>query len=187
MTAYIAAACRSPVAPRGGGFAALSLDALGAPVLLAALAQANLTPRDVDEVILSNALGAGGNPARIVALAAGLPDHVAGLSIDRQCAGGMDAILLARMMVLAGEADVVVAGGVESYSRRPVRLRTHPDGRPPEAYDQASFTPWPDRDPHMTAAAAALARSTGISRASQDNWAMTSHAKARAAIASPEK
>ena len=90
-------------------------------------------PTEVDEVILSNALGAGGNPARRVALAAGLPDRVAGLTIDRQCAGGLDAILLARALVDCGLADVVLAGGVESYSRRPLRLATDPDGGPPVA------------------------------------------------------
>ncbi len=88
----ILAARRTAVVPKGGKFAALEPHQLAAPVLTACLADAGLTPEDVGEVILSNALGAGGNPARIAALAAGLPEHVAGLSIDRQCAGGLDAI-----------------------------------------------------------------------------------------------
>lgn len=178
MTAYIIAACRSAVVPRGGAFAALSLEALGAPVLQDALMQAGLAPELVDEVILSNAIGGGGNPARLVALAAGLPERVAGLSIDRQCAGGLDALLLARAMVQSGAAQVVVAGGVESYSRRPLRLRTFADGRPPEPYDQPPFSPWPDRDPDMGEAADRLAQSMGLSRAAQDAWAIESHAKA---------
>jgi acetyl-CoA C-acetyltransferase len=180
MTALIISACRSAVVPRGGAFAALSLGDLGAPVLRAALAQSGIDPAQVDEVIVSNAIGGGGNPARLIALAAGLPEHVAGLSIDRQCAGGLDALLLARAMVLSGSADVVVAGGVESYSRRPLRLRTYPDGRAPEPYDQPPFVPWPTRDPDMAAAADELAREYGISRAAQDAWAIDSHAKARA-------
>lgn len=180
MTAFMIAARRSAVAPKGGAFAALSLHDLGAPVLLAALQSAGLSPEDVDEVIVSNALGAGGNPARQIALAAGLPERVAGLSTDRQCAGGLDAVLLARQMILAGDARVVLCGGVESYSRRPTRLRTFADGRAPEAYDQAPFTPWPDRDPDMAVAAAALARSHAISRQAQDDWAIQSHAKALA-------
>ncbi|QUJ75842.1 thiolase family protein [Sulfitobacter albidus] len=178
MTARLASARRTAVAPRGGAFAALSLDQLGAPVLRAALADAGLAPGDVDEVIVSNALGGGGNPARLVALAAGLPERVAGLSIDRQCAGGLDALLLARQMVLAGDARVVVAGGVESYSRRPQRLRTFADDSPPVPYDQPPFTPWPDRDPDMTEAAEALARHAMIDRAAQDAWAVHSHATA---------
>ena len=178
MRARIIAACRSAVVPRGGAFCALGLDALGAPVLRAVLAQAGITPEQVDEVILSNALGGGGNPARLVALAAGLPERVAGLSIDRQCAGGLDALLLAAAMVQSGAADVVVAGGVESYSRRPLRLRTFADGSPPQPYDQPSFTPWPERDPDMVQAADTLAQTLGISRAAQDDWASTSHAKA---------
>ncbi|OAN71857.1 acetyl-CoA acetyltransferase [Sulfitobacter sp. EhC04] len=183
MSAYLAAACRSAVAPRDGALSALSLHELGAPVITAVLAQAGLAGEDVDELIVSNALGAGGNPARVLALAAGLPERVAGLSIDRQCAGGLDAVVLARQMVLAGAADVVVAGGVESYSRRPLRLRRFADGRPPEAYEQAPFTPWPDRDPDMAEAAQALGAMLGISREEQDTWAMASHAKARAHVA----
>ena len=133
----------------------------------------------VDELILSNALGGGGNPARLAALAAGLPDRVAGLSIDRQCAGGLDAIRLAAAMVGAGQADVVIAGGAESYSRRPLRLAQTP-GQAPVPYDQPPFTPWPERDPEMTAAAAALAHRLGISRARQEAWAIRSHARALA-------
>lgn len=180
MNAYILAACRSPVAPRGGALSTLTLPQLGAPVLHAALTQAGIAPTDVDEVIVSTAIGPGGNPARSIALAAGLPDHVAGLSIDRQCAGGMDALLLARALVCSGAADVVVAGGVESYSRAPIRHRTFADGRPPEPYTQAPFTPWPDRDPDMAHAADALAQRLNIARAAQDQWAVESHAKARA-------
>lgn len=176
--AYIISACRSPVAPRGGALAHLDLPQLAAPILRATLAQAGLDPAQVDEVISSTALGPGGNPARSIALAAGLPDHVAGLSIDRQCAGGLDALALARQMIISGAADVVVAGGAESYSRQPLRLRTYADGRPPEPYAQAPFTPWPDRDPDMADAADALAHSQHISRAAQDDWAVHSHAKA---------
>lgn len=181
MTAHILAACRSPVAPRGGALHALSLPDLGAPVLRAALAQAGLDPAQVDELIVSTALGPGGNPARSIALAAGLPEEIAGLSIDRQCAGGLDALLLARAMIESGAAQVVVAGGVESYSRAPIRQRTYADGRPPETYEQAPFTPWPERDPDMAEAAHALAHTHGITREQQDRWAVESHAKALAA------
>ncbi len=180
MNAYIIAACRSPVAPRGGALSHLALHALAAPIVQAALSQAGIAGADVNELFASNALGAGGNPARIIALAAGLPETIAGLSIDRQCAGGMDTLLLARQMIRSGDADVVIAGGVESYSRRPLRLHTFADGRVPVAYDQAPFTPWSDRDPDMAGAADTLAKSQGITRDAQDLWAMNSHKAAMA-------
>lgn len=185
MNAFIAAACRSAVAPKGGALSTLALHELATPVVLAVLENAGLDPAQVDEIIVSNALGAGGNPARHVALAAGLSMRVAGMSIDRQCAGGLDALLLARQMVMSGDTHVVVCGGVESYSRRPQRLQTFTDGRPPHAYDQARFTPWPDRDPDMAQAAADLAVTLGIDRAAQDRWARDSHAKARVYTSSP--
>ncbi|KAF0116082.1 MAG: acetyl-CoA C-acetyltransferase [Rhodobacteraceae bacterium] len=184
--ARLIAARRTAVVPRGGAFARLSIEDLAAPVLLACLADAGINPAQVDEVILSNALGAGGNPARRVALVAGLPETVAGLTIDRQCAGGLDAILLAKALVDCGAADIVLAGGVESYSRRPLRLATDPDGGPPAPYDQARFTPWPDRDPDMAEAAEALAHRLSIARNRQEAWAMQSHAKALAADLSAE-
>lgn len=177
----ILAAKRTAVVPRGGAFAALEIEDLGAPVVRALLDQAGIAADQVSELICANALGAGGNPARLVALAAGLPERVPGLTIDRQCAGGLDAILLAHAMVDAGLAEVVVAGGVESYSRRPERWRTDPQGGPAQRYEQARFTPWPARDPEMTQAASALAQRLGISRAAQDAWAVASHARARVA------
>ena len=180
MSAHIIAAKRSAVVPRGGAFARLSIEDLATPVIAALLADAGIAPGAVDELICANALGAGGNPARRIALAAGL-GHVAGLTIDRQCAGGLDAVLLARALVQSGTAQVVIAGGVESYSRRPQRLRTDPDGGAAVAYDQPAFTPWPDRDPDMAIAAEALARRLGISHKLQDDWAVASHARAMAA------
>lgn len=179
--AVILSARRTAVMPRDGAFAACDIHDLAAPVLQAVLRDAGLAPEDLDEVIMSNALGAGGNPARIAALAAGLPERVAGLTIDRQCVGGLDAILLARAMVVSGQHDVVIAGGAESYSRRPLRSRRFADGRSPEPYDQARFTPWADRDPDMADAADRLATKLDISRSEQDLWAVKSHAKAVAA------
>jgi acetyl-CoA C-acetyltransferase len=178
----IIAAKRTAVCPRGGAFAGLEIEQLGAPVVQALLASAGVSADQVDELICANALGAGGNPARLLALAAGLPERVAGLSIDRQCAGGLDAILIARALVESGAAEVVIAGGVESYSRRPLRYRTDPGGGAAVAYDHARFTPWADSDPGMTQAAAGLAIDLGISRTDQDAWAVASHAAARVGL-----
>ena len=175
--AVILAAKRSAVVPRGGAFTLLSLQELAAPVIAALLAAAGVAAGRVDELICANALGAGGNPARICALAAGLPERVAGLSIDRQCAGGLDAVVLARALVDSGAAEVVVAGGGESYSQRPLRLRVGET----VAYDQAWFTPWPERETGMAEAADRLGQRLGITREFQDLWAMESHRKALAA------
>ena len=169
--ALIIAAKRSAIVPRGGAFAGLEIEDLAAPVILALLAEFG---HPVDELICANALGAGGNVARIIALAAHLP-HVAGLTIDRQCTGGLDAILLARALVDSGAARVVIAGGAESYSRAPQRLR---GGVP---YAQARFAPLGWDDPDMTQAADLIAREAGIGRAAQDAYALHSHGKYRVA------
>jgi acetyl-CoA C-acetyltransferase len=150
---------------------------LAAPVIRAALADAGIGPEAVEEVILSNALGGGGNPARMAALAAGLPERVAGLSTDRQCVGGLDAMVLGAALIAAG-ARVVVVGGAESHSRRPHRL-TRPGG---VEYERPAFCPFPDRDPDLHEAAADLARAMGYDRARLDAYAVESHAKALAAL-----
>lgn len=183
----IVAARRTAVVARGGGFQALQIHQLAAPVITDLLQDAGLVPDDVDEIILGNALGGGGNPARITALQAGLPLKVAGLTIDRQCSSGIDAVLLAEALIRSGRHEVVIAGGAESYSRRPLRLRTDPNGKEPVPYDQPPFTPWPDRDPDMAFAAEALALHMNISRHEQDEWAITSHERALAASVALEK
>lgn len=169
---WIVAARRSAVAPSGGALAGLMPHELAAPVIRAALA--DVGDPEVDELILSNALGGGGNPARMAALAAGLPERVAGLSIDRQCVGGLDALLIGAALIKAG-ARIVVAGGAESHSRRPHRL-TRPDG---VEYDRPAFSPFPDRDPDLHAAAAKLAQDMNYARQALDAYAVSSHAKVK--------
>ncbi|MFC3613365.1 thiolase family protein [Lutimaribacter marinistellae] len=186
MCSVIIAARRSPVAPRGGALSRLEIHDLARPVLDALLSDVDVSPDTIGELVVSNALGAGGNPARSIALAAGWPQRIGGLSIDRQCVGGLDALLLADAMIRSGQQELVVAGGVESYSRRPLRFRTFADGRDPEPYDQARFTPWPDRDPDMADAANLLAGELGIAKGTQDAWARDSHAKALQAGLLPE-
>lgn len=181
MSSVIVAARRTGVAPRGGALAAHSLHDLAAPVIQACLTACGIDATQVDELVVGNALGAGGNPARVIALAAGLPERIAGLSLDRQCCSGLDALLIADALIASGNARIVVAGGVESYSQRPQRLRNNPETKRWEAYDQPAFTPWPDRDPNMAEAADALAVSLGIGAEEQDAWAIDSHRKARAA------
>lgn len=114
----VLAARRSAIVPRNGAFAALPFEALASPVLEAVMQDAGINARDVDELVVSNALGSGGNPARIIALASGLPERVAGLSLDRQCAGGLDALLLADALIRSGQCDLVIAGGCEKLFQK---------------------------------------------------------------------
>ncbi|MFY0635806.1 MAG: thiolase family protein [Vannielia sp.] len=180
--AVLIAARRTPVAPRGGALARIDAPELAAHAARACLADAALPADAVDELILANALGAGGNPARLAALAAGLPERVGGLTIDRQCTGGLDALLLAAALVETGRATTILAGGAESFSRRPLRLATDPDGGAPKPYLRPRFSPDPARDPEMHEAANAL----GQPRAAQDAYTAASHARALAAPPLPE-
>ena len=179
-SAWIVGAKRTPVAPRYGALRAYELGELGIAPASACLQDAGVASCEIDTVIAGNSLGAGGNPARHVALALGA-ESAGSLSIDSQCCGGLDALIIAKNMINAGQCDVILAGGVESYSMRPLRQRLVPDGGDPEYYEQAPFTPWPDRDPDMAEAADALSRKLKISREEQDSWTVESHAKAMAA------
>lgn len=179
--AHILAAKRTWVAPRYGAYRDISLPELAAAPIAACLRAADIKSQDIDEVIVANAIGPGGNPARSIALQAGLPDRIAGLTIDRQCCGGLDAIALAAALIAAGQAKILLAGGVESYSTAPARFARHGQTIARRPYRQAPFTPWPERDPDMDEAASALATCQSISRRQQDEWAIASHRKARCA------
>lgn len=181
IAAFMVAARRTTVAPRGGAFARAEAVDLAEASIRAVLEDAGLTPSDVDEVFLGNALYAGGNPARVAALKAGVPAAVPASTIDTQCCAGLDAILLAVARIKAGEADVIVAGGVESFSRAPIRSRRPllPD-EVAQPYDRPPFTPWSEQDPDMIPAAAMLAVEWDITRAAQEAFAIESHRKALA-------
>lgn len=173
------AARRTPVAPREGSLREVGAADLGAIVIQSVLEQAGLAGSQIDEVIFGNALYGGGNPARVAALAARLPETVPASTIDTQCCSGLDAILLGASLIRAGDAHVVVAGGMESYSRAPLRLRRPLSAtEPAEPYDRPPFTPWPDRDPDMLESAAALAQDMAVERSAQEDFAVQSHAKA---------
>jgi len=179
--ALIAAWARSAVAPVGGAFRALHAHEIGAPVLQALLARAGVRAADVDAVVVGNALGAGGNPARMLALAAGLPDACAALSVDTQCCSGLDAVAMAVGMLASGQAQVVIAGGVEAWSRAPLR-HTRPlhAGDVAVPYERPAFAPDPARDPDLLESAAQYARMHGITRLQQDDYAVQSHTRALA-------
>ncbi len=174
----ILAWARTPVAPVGGALAQCALPDLTSPLIAALLQQSSLPAHAVDALVLGNALGANGNPARLAALAAGLPDNVAACTIDSQCCAGMDAITHACALLALGQAEVVLAGGAEAWSRAPLRLhRPRHTNEAPVAYERPAFAP-AGRDPDMLDAAAQIAAAHGITRAAQDAWAVTSHAQA---------
>ena len=179
--AFILAGRRTPVAARNGAFSDLEVFEIGAPVVSQVMEDAGIQPTQVDEVILGNGLYGGGNPARIVALSAGLPERVASVTIDTQCCSGLDAIALAEGRIRSGKAAIIIAGGVESYSRSPIRQRRPKKmGESPKLYTFPPFTPWPDRDPDMIESAAELAARNAIDRKTQEDYAVQSHRRARA-------
>ncbi len=181
--AFVIAAKRTAIGRIGGLHRRRDLPALAGPLLAALLAETAIEGGDVDEVILGNAAGGGGNPARLVALAAGLPERVPGISIDRQCASGLDAVLTGARLIGSGAARIVIAGGAESPSTAPWRVAKPASlySGLPRFFDQARFTPEAHNDPTMVEAAEAVARDFGITRAAQDDFALRSHRLAAAA------
>ncbi|SFN16573.1 acetyl-CoA C-acetyltransferase [Pseudonocardia ammonioxydans] len=172
-TPVVIAAYRTPIGTAGGALRRHTVDALAAPVLAALAAEID-TP--VDDVLLGNVFGPGGNPARVAALAAGLGDTVPGMTLDRQCASGLATIVTAATAIRAGDGAAYLAGGVESPSTAPARTR--PDGT---GYTRAPFAPSGHPDPDMGPAADAVAARAGITRERQDAFAARSHARAVAA------
>ena len=173
---------RSPVAPVGGALQGCAPHQLAGPVARGVLARAGIPSSAVDAVVLGNALGAGGNPARMVALEVGLPDACAAVSVDSQCCAGLDAIAMACGLLATGQASVVLAGGVEAWSRAPIRQHRPLDRADvPVVFERPAFAPDPARDPDLLAAAAHYAQAHGMTRAAQDAYAVESHARAVAA------
>lgn len=173
---------RSAVTPLGGALSQLQPHEIAAPVVQGILQRFGIPLNAIDAVIAGNAMGAGGNPARMLALAAGFDDRTPALSVDSQCCAGLDAIALAHGMLAAGNADVVIAGGVEAWSRAPIRQhRPRHAGEAATIYDSPAFAPDPARDPGMLLAAARHALKAGITREQQEAWTVQSHARAVAA------
>ncbi|MEP0891123.1 MULTISPECIES: thiolase family protein [unclassified Leptolyngbya] len=177
--AIIIAARRTPIGRAGGTLKSLTVDALIAPVLNALLQDTHLQPDQIDEVILGNAIGPGGNPARLALLTAGFPVTIPGVTIDRQCGSGLEAINLAARLIQAGAGDIYIAGGMESVSTAPWRIE-----KPRSLYElpqfthRARFAPEALGDPDMGIAAETVAQTYGITRDRQDEYAFHSHQKA---------
>lgn len=196
--AYLVGGVRTPVGRYGGSLSAVRPDDLAALVVGEAVRRAGLDPArtELDEVILGAANQAGEdnrNVARMAVLLAGLPDTVPGITVNRLCASGMSAVTMAAQAIRAGDADLLVAGGVESMTRAPW-VQAKPEkawAKPGAAFDTSIGWRFPNprlaaRDKAtftMPETAEEVARVDGITRAEADAFAVRSQQRAAAAIA----
>ncbi|MFO0744096.1 MAG: acetyl-CoA C-acyltransferase [Myxococcota bacterium] len=197
MAVWLCNPLRTPIGKLGGALSAVRPDDLLAHALGAVVTQAGLDPAALDEVIAGCANQAGEdnrNVARMALLIAGFPDALPAHTVNRLCASGLTAIHTAARTILAGDADLVLAGGVESMSRAPYSLPKNVSGKPMSgnitAYDTALGWRYPNprleaRFPleAMGETAENLAERHGLSREDQDRFALASHQKAVAAAA----
>ena len=181
--AVIALCRRTPFGRLRGVFSSTEAHDLLAAVLHAAYRDAGLPESGLADVIIGNAAGGGGNVARLAALTAGLPVEVPGLTIDRQCASGLDAISLACRLVESEAGAWFIAGGVESCSTAPLRahrLTSLPGA--PDFFSRARFAPETHGDPSAGQAAENVAAAFGIQRDEQDQYALRSYTRTAAAL-----
>jgi acetyl-CoA C-acetyltransferase len=193
--AFLIGGVRTPVGRYGGVLAGVRPDDLAALVVAEAVSRAGIDPELIDEVILGGANQAGEdnrNVARMSVLLAGLPDSVPGITVNRLCASGLSAITMAAQAIRAGDADIIVAGGVESMTRAPW-VQAKPEkafAKPGDQYDTSIGWRFPNprllaRDKatySMLETGEEVARVYGITREDADAFAYASHQKAIAAI-----
>ena len=194
--AVIVSACRTPVGRYGGVLASVRPDDLAAVVVAEAVRRAGVDPSAIEDVVLGAANQAGEdnrNVGRMAALLAGLPVEVGGLTVNRLCASGLQAIASAAHAIVAGAGDVFVAGGVESMTRAPLVL-----GKPETAFPRGEQTlqdttiGWRFANPRlrerhgtesMGETGENVAERYGVTRAEQDAWALQSQQRWAAADA----
>ncbi|SDH52305.1 acetyl-CoA C-acetyltransferase [Arthrobacter subterraneus] len=193
--AFLVGGVRTPVGRYGGALSAVRPDDMAALTLRELVHRTGLDPETIDEVILGNANGAGEenrNVARMATLLAGLPDTIPGITVNRLCASGLSAIIMASHMIKAGAADVVIAGGVESMSRAPwvMEKPTTAFAKPGAVFDTSigwrfanpTFAAQEKTTFSMPETAEEVARVDGITRDDADAFALRSHQRAVAAI-----
>jgi acetyl-CoA C-acetyltransferase len=186
--AFIVSAVRTPTGKFLGALKGFSAAELGALVVKEAVQRAGVPPEAVDEVILGNVVsaGLGQNPARQAALGGGLPPSVGALTINKVCGSGLKAVMLARQAILANDASLVVAGGMESMSNGPYlipRLREGLRLGNGELIDAVVHDSLWDvyNDFHMGITGEKVAEKYGVSREEMDAYAAESHRRAHAA------
>lgn len=193
--AFLVDGVRTPMGKYGGALARVRPDDLAALCVRTVVERTGVDPAAVDEVILGAANQAGEdnrNVARMAALLAGLPDSVPGLTVNRLCASGLSAIGAAAAAVRSGDADLVIAGGVESMTRAPWVMQKPgtPWAKPGEVADTSLgwrftnpiFKQQPKTTLPMGETAEEVAALDGISRGDSDAYALRSHQRAVAAI-----
>ncbi|MHC5533663.1 acetyl-CoA C-acetyltransferase [Priestia megaterium] len=187
----IVSAVRTAIGSFGGSLQNVSATTLGGTVIKEALNKAGVSANEVDEVIMGNVLqaGLGQNPARQATLAAGLPETVSALTINKVCGSGLKAVHLATQAILAGDADVIVAGGMENMSQAPYLLKNARNGF--KMGDQKVVDSMIQdglwcafNDYHMGVTAENLCDKYEITRDEQDAFAASSQQRAEAAIQS---
>lgn len=185
----IVSACRTAIGKFGRGLVGVAAPRLGAAVVKESMRRAGISSEEVEEVIMGNVLpsGLGQNPARQAAIFAGVPLHVGSLTMNKVCGSGLKAIMLAAQAVKAGDADVIVAGGMESMSNSPYLVRNlrwglkYGDARLIDAMINDGL--WDIYNEfHMGMTGELIAQKYGISRAQADEFAFKSHMKAGHAI-----
>ncbi|QIP88065.1 acetyl-CoA C-acetyltransferase [Streptomyces sp. Tu 2975] len=189
--AYIVEAVRTPVGRRNGGLSAVHPADLGAHVLKALMARSGADPAAVEDVVLGCLDTVGpqaGDIARTSWLAAGLPEEVPGVTVDRQCGSSQQAVHFAAQAVLSGTQDLVVAGGVQNMSMIPIAFATRQAAEPlgltqgPFAGSEGWRARYGDRPVNQFAGAEMIAAKWGISRRDMEEFALRSHQRAIRAI-----
>ncbi|MEM8541269.1 MAG: acetyl-CoA C-acetyltransferase [Pseudomonadota bacterium] len=183
----IASAARTPVGSFLGSFANVPAHELGAAAIKGALERAGVDPKDVDEVIMGQILtaGQGQNPARIAAMAAGIPQEATAFGLNQLCGSGLRAVALGMQQIATGDADIVVAGGQESMSMAPhcQHLRGGVKMGDYKMVDTMLKDGLTDafNGYHMGTTAENVAKQWQLSRDDQDQFAVASQNKAEAA------
>ena len=183
--AFIVDAVRTPVGRRGGGLAAAHPADLGAHVITALLARAQADPLAVDDVVFGCVDTVGpqaGDIARTAWLAAGLPEAVPGVTVDRQCGSSQQAVHFAAQAVLSGTADLVVAGGVQNMSMIPIAAAMSPPYTDPFSGSAGWRARYGAEEISQFRAADLIADKWGIGRPEMEGFALASHQRAVRAI-----
>ena len=186
--AVIVSAARTPIGSFNGVLSSVSATRLGSIAITEALRRIELSGQEVDEVIMGNVLsaGLGQAPARQASLGAGLPQSVGCMTVNKVCGSGLKAVMLANQAIVSGDAEVVVAGGMESMSNAPYLLMKARSGY---RMGHGELIDSMIRDGlwdvynqfHMGEAAELCAQTLGISKKDQDQFAVTSYRRALAA------
>ncbi|QIZ07964.1 thiolase family protein [Priestia megaterium] len=184
--AVIVSAVRTAIGRQGSALSGVPAHVLGAEVIKEAVKRANINPEIIDDVIFGNVLSGGGNIARLSALQTGLSMDLPGLTVDRQCGSGLNAINLAAQAIRAGDGDVYIAGGTESMSRAPYLMdrAEKPFSPVPPSFRKSQLSPKEIGDPPMGITAENLVEKYQITREEQDQFALQS--QQRMAIAMKE-